>query len=213
MSQYKIGDKLPNGSLVTSHNIDMVNSGQATDGMLLSDWISASGQQQSQALASNPNIPVQGAGGGDMIASTTGGLVNYTGNISGTSTPYVADQGLFGRSNLDKGQTVMNSDGTTTTGGYLWDSTTDLNYNDFNKANGGNVKLSDYNDYAKNQSLQSGVSNGLGYVNAAIGLGGLAGNLYYAEQNKRAQEDARDYAKSRDAMADAKTDKFQSNLV
>jgi len=136
--------------------------------------------------------------------------------INNTDTVYDPNGGTLGlTSNLHNGQTVINPDGTTTTGGYLWDSTSKLNYNDFNAANGGKISLADYNNYQKNQiaSNNSGLSNTLGYTNAAIGGLGLLGNLYYAEQNKRAQEKAAKYARSRDALADAKTAKFQRNLV
>ena len=147
---------------------------------------------------------------GDIPQVTT----NHIRFIDGTNTPYIADQGLFGRSNLAKGQTVTNNDGTKTTGGLLWDSTSDLNYKAFNKANGGHVSLADYNKYVsnaltKNNNTTNNIINGL---NAGVGLAGLGANIYFANKNLKLQKEAQDYARSRDKKADAKIAEFQHNL-
>ena len=141
-------------------------------------------------------------------------VTNRIGYINGTNTPYIADQGILGRSNLAKGQTTTNPDGTTTTGGYLWDSTSTPTYEAFNKAHGGNISLDDYNKYennalTRNNNTTNNIING---VNAGAGLAGLGANIYFANKNLKLQKEAQNYARSRDKKADAKIAEFQHNL-
>jgi len=68
-------------------------------------------------------------------------------------------------------------------------------------------------DAGKANNINTTAGNALGWTQAGLSGLGLLGNLYYAEQNRKAQEDARNYARSRDALADKKTAKFQRNLV
>jgi hypothetical protein len=60
---------------------------------------------------------------------------------------------------------------------------------------------------------ESGIGNALGWTNAGISGAGVLGNMYFANQNLNLMKDAQQYARDRDAMADAKTAKFQSHMV
>lgn len=183
---------------LTESSPDVVNYALAND-LTPSEALTMFNQsKQSQALTSNPNVPVQGAVGDSMVASNDFNIGNDFG-------PRVDSLELTTNANLP------NTTYTTNTGGLG-------NYGTYNgvgvdKAAFNSMQGTDHGGTLTQNPQSSGTSNGLGYLNAAIGLGGLGANVYYAEQNKRAQEDARDYARSRDALADSKISKFQSNLA
>ena len=99
----------------------------------------------------------------------------------------------------------MNADGSTTTGGYLWNST-DMTQAGYLGANPG-AKASDYNQYMANQNAST--ANAIGGINSAVGLAGLGVNAYYAHEKLKAENaQTRRMNKLQDRQL-AKQDEFQ----
>lgn len=90
----------------------------------------------------------------------------------------------------------------------------DVTKNDYDKM------IAEKKDYGKFSLATPSGSDGFGFSDFATGAkmfgdvaGGVAGlgTIYLANKNQKMQEKQDEYLKSRDAMADAKVNKFQAN--
>ena len=90
----------------------------------------------------------------------------------------------------------------------------DVTKNDYDRM------IADNKDYGKFSVATPSGSDGFGFSDFATGAkmfgdvaGGVAGlgTIYLANKNQKMQEEQNDYLKARDAMADAKVNKFQAN--
>jgi len=181
-------------------------------------------QEQINAYANAHNIPASEAlislqSMSPQSASTAVGSVLGTSNTyNGTINGVESTVGQGGLQTLDPGSvTVASVDG----GLYSMPTTAPTNaggLGNFGTYNGVGVSKDAFNvikDTDHGGTLTQNESQGLGvmdYANLATGLGGLAANVYYADKNMKLQEDAQNYARSRDVASDARKSKFAANV-